>query len=37
VRGRPWVVAVDDYIYMQNAVGGTGPDPDPNNNNPLFA
>jgi hypothetical protein len=22
---------------MQNAVGGTGPDSDPNNNNPLFA
>ena len=37
IRGRPWVIAVDDYIYMQNAVGGTGADPDPSNNNPLFA
>jgi hypothetical protein len=37
VRGRPWVVAVDDYIYMQNAVGGVGADSNPANNNPLFA
>ena len=37
IRGRPWVIAVDDYIYMQNAVGGTGADPDPSNNNHLIA
>jgi hypothetical protein len=38
IRGRPWVVAVDDYIYMSNLVtGGNGPDSDPANNVPLFA
>lgn len=38
VRGRPWVVAVDDYIYMQNLISGaTGADSNPANNSPLFA
>ena len=37
IRGKPWVVAVDDYIYMQNLFGNAGPDANPANNIPLFA
>lgn len=37
IRGKPWVVAVDDYIYMQNLLGNAGPDANSANNSPLFA
>ena len=37
IIGRPWVIAVDDYIYMQNVYKNTGSDLNPANNNPLFS
>jgi len=36
IRGRPWTIAVDDYLYMYN-YDGKDPIQYPLSNTPLFA
>jgi len=37
IRGKPWVVAVDDYILMYNAAGVSYKTTMPQYNYPTFA
>jgi hypothetical protein len=37
IRGKPWVVAVDDYILMYNSAGVLYKTTMPQYNNPTFA
>ena len=37
IRGKPWTIAVDDYLYMYNKIGITYKTSYPSYNAPLFA
>ena len=37
IRGKPWVIAIDDYLFMYNQNGVQYKDTKPENNYPLFA